>query len=180
MEECVVHSSTFSRNSLAMVAGLATLQTMEEENIIDQAQAMGTKLMEGLRSLMPRFEMIRDVRGLGLMNAIEFGEPKSFSLRAGWKLVHAVNQSLFGQMIVVPLMRDHRILTQVAGHNVDIVKLLPPLIITQSHVDRFVTAFEDVMRACHKFPGSAWSVGKDLALAAATSRHVTKNADQRL
>ncbi|MBI4126905.1 MAG: aminotransferase class III-fold pyridoxal phosphate-dependent enzyme, partial [Deltaproteobacteria bacterium] len=166
MEECVVHSNTFGRNTLAMVAGLATLDILEEEGLIANAAKRGDAIMAGLKALMPRFEMMRAVRGMGLMIAIEFGEPKSLGLKAGWKLVHAVNGGLFGQMVVVPLMRDHRILTQVAGHGVDIVKLLPPLIIDESHVARFLAAFEQVMVECHRFPGSAWKVGKDLAIAA--------------
>ena len=72
-------------------------------------------------------------------------------------------------MITVPLMKKHHILTQVAGHNVDIIKLLPPLVIDESHVRRFLTAFEEVVADCHKFPGSAWKVTKDLATAAAKS-----------
>ena len=169
MEHCVVHSNTFGRNIMAMTAGLASLQAIEEERLCENAERMGTMLMEGVRSMRDRYEMIAEVRGLGLMIGIEFGEPRSLSLRAGWKLVHALNKSLFAQMIVVPLMKEHRILTQVAGHNVDIVKLLPPLVINASHCERFLTAFEDVMKACHKFPGSAWKVTKDLAAAASRS-----------
>ena len=70
----------------------------------------------------------------------------------------------------MPLMKKHRILTQVAGHDVDIIKLLPPLIINESHVNRFLNAFEEVVADCHKFPGTAWKVGKDLAAAAAKSK----------
>ncbi|MBI4212549.1 MAG: aspartate aminotransferase family protein [Deltaproteobacteria bacterium] len=174
MEECVVHSNTFGRNALAMVAGLASLKVIEDEGLIENAAVMGKKIVDGVNAMKPRFEMLREARGLGLMIAIEFGEPKSISLKAGWKLIHAVNHGLFGQMVVVPLMRDHRILTQVAGHHVDIVKLLPPLIINASHADRFLSAFEQVMTACHRFPGAAWSVGKDLAMAAAKAS--TKNS----
>ncbi len=170
MEHCVVHSNTFGRNTLAMTAGLAAIEVMEKENVAENARIMGEKLMDGLRSMIGRYEMVKEVRGLGLMIGIEFGEPKSFSLKAGWKIVHAVNKGLFGQMVVVPLMCDHRILTQVAGHNVDIVKLLPPLIINETHVERFLTAFEQVMKECHRFPGNAWSIGKKLAAEAIKAR----------
>lgn len=163
MEQCVVHSNTFGRNVLAMTAGLASIDYMEKEGVIENAARMGEKIVTGLREMAGRYEMIKEVRGLGLMVGIEFGEPKSFSLKAGWKLLHAVNKGLFGQMVVVPLMCDHHILTQVAGHDVDIVKLLPPLIINESHVERFLTAFDCVMKECHRFPGNAWTVGKRLA-----------------
>lgn len=166
MSECVIHSNTFGRNALAMVAGLATLDTLEEEGLVDNAARIGEKIIGSLRELLPRFEMMSDVRGKGLMIAIEFSEPKTLGLKTGWKLIHAANKGLFGQMVVVPLFRDHRILTQVAGHNMDVVKILPPLVIGPEHATQFVRAFEEVMFECHRFPGSAWSVGKDLATAA--------------
>lgn len=169
MESCVVHSNTFGRNILAMAAGLATLAALEEEGIVANAARMGQRLVDGLRAVAHRYEMLAEVRGLGLMIGIEFGEPRSLKLKAGWKLVHAMSKSLFPQMIVVPLMKEHRILTQVAGHGLDVVKLLPPLVIAEAHVDRFLAAFEQVMAKCHRFPGSAWTVTKDLAAAASRS-----------
>ena len=178
MEDCVVHSNTFGRNVLAMAAGLATLDIIEEEGIVDNAAKTGQTIINGLRSMQDRFEMLSEVRGLGLMVGIEFCAPKSLKLKMGWKMVHALNQGLFGQMITVPLMKEHRILTQVAGHNVDIVKLLPPLIINGMHAERFLTAFEKVVADCHKFPGSAWTVAKDLAAAAARSKRMAKDEER--
>jgi ornithine--oxo-acid transaminase len=170
MEHCVVHSNTFGRNVLAMTAGLASIDVLEKEGLVENSARMGEKLVNGLREMIGRYEMLREVRGLGLMIGIEFGEPSSFALKAGWKIVHTVNKGLFGQMVVVPLMSDHKILTQVAGHNVDIVKLLPTLVINETHVDRFLTAFDAVMKECHRFPGNAWSVGKKLATEALKAR----------
>ncbi len=128
---------------------------------------VGAIIKQGLEAMKGRFEMMKEVRGRGLMIAIAFDEPKSFTLKAGWKLVNLANKGLFGQMVVVPLMSEHRILSQVAGHSVNIVKILPPLIITEDDARYFVSAFERVMEDCHKFPGNAWKVGKDLAMNAA-------------
>lgn len=162
MDRCVVHSNTFGRNSLAMVAGLASLDVIENENLIENASLRGEELVGGLRAMIPKYEMMSDVRGKGCVIAIEFDRPKSFKLKLGWDLIHKVNKGLFGQMVVVPLFGKHRILTQVTGHNVDVVKLLPPLCITQDDVKRFLTAFEEVVADCHR-PGGAWEVGKQLA-----------------
>ncbi len=169
MEHAVVHSNTFGRNVLACAAGLATLEAIEEEDLVGNAQRMGNLLQEGIRALAERYEMLAEVRGLGLMIGIQFAEPRSLKLRAGWKLVHALNRSLFCQMLTVPLMKEHRILTQVAGHGLDVIKLLPPLVIDETHVERFLSAFERVVADCHTFPGSAWQVTKDLAAAASRS-----------
>ncbi|PIR20764.1 MAG: aspartate aminotransferase family protein [Deltaproteobacteria bacterium CG11_big_fil_rev_8_21_14_0_20_47_16] len=163
MDRCVVHSNTFGRNALAMVAGLATLDVMETENIPMQAAMRGEELIGGMRAMMGEFEMLSDVRGKGMMIAIEFSRPKSLLLRTGWDLIHKANKGLFGQMVVVPLMSKHRILSQVTGHNVDVVKLLPPAIMTSDDVNYFLDSFRAVMQDCHRFPGGAWEVAMQLA-----------------
>lgn len=163
MDRCVVHSNTFGKNNLAMAVGLATLQILEEEKRIEQADSLGSGLLHQLNEVGRRYEMFKEARGKGLMIGIEFQEPKSLKLKAAWKMIHAANRGLFGQMIVVPLLSKHRILTQVAGHDIDLVKLLPPLVITAQDVTAFVTAFDNVVADCHKFPGAAWEVGFSLA-----------------
>ena len=158
MDRSVVHSSTFGQGSLAMVAGLASLKYMDEHKLLENASRMGDALGNGLLALKDQYEFIKDVRWRGLMLAIEFGEPKSFKLRAAWTLAHKLNKNLFPQAITIPLLQDHGILTQVAGHNIDVIKLIPPLIITREDVDLFLSAFEQVMDDLHKFPGPSWEV----------------------
>ena len=172
MERAIVHSSTFHQGSLAMVAGLAVLSVMDEENIYANAQRMGQKLMDGLRDMMPRYELMKDVRGRGLMIGIEFGQPKSLGLRVGWSLIHKMDANLFPQAVVLPLMDDHRIITQVAGHNIDVIKLIPPLVINDDDVKWFLTGFDDVMRKLHQFGGAGpvWEVMKKLGKHAVTKR----------
>ncbi len=163
MDRCVVHSNTFGKNSLAMGCGLATLHLIEEEKLLKTAEEFGTLFKMKVTEGCGHQEMFKEVRGKGLMLGIEFKEPKSFKLKTAWKMIHAANKGLFGQMIVVPLMSKHRMLTQVAGHNVDLVKLLPPLIITERDVEEFAKALATVVADCHKFPGGAWQVGMTLA-----------------
>lgn len=163
MERCVVHSTTFGQGALAMVAGLAALQVIEEEKLVERSFRMGEMLQAGLRELQKRYELIKDVRGRGLLIGIEFGRPSSFGLKLGWDLAHRVSAGLFGQAIVIPLLADHRILTQVSGHGIDLVKLIPPLVISESDVDWFLSAFEEVLKRAHRFPGPVWEVAARLA-----------------
>lgn len=156
LERAVVHSSTFGKGGLGMVAGLATLTCIDEHGLLQNAERMGRLLGEGLRALQPRFEFIREIRWRGLMVGIEFGPPRSLSLKGAWSLVHGMDRNLFPQAVVIPLMDDHHILTQVAGHNIDVIKLLPPLVIGESDVRAFLDAFEQVMISLHRFPGPAW------------------------
>jgi ornithine--oxo-acid transaminase len=163
MERCMVHSSTFSQGAFAMVAGLAALHVLDEDKLVENASKMGALMMQGLEEMKNRFELIKDVRGRGLMVGIEFGRPSSFKLKMAWDLAHKVNSGLFGQAIVMPLMADHAILTQISGHGVDVIKLIPPLVINESDVSRFLGAFETVLERAHHFPGPIWEVATRLA-----------------
>ena len=152
LDRCVVHSSTFGRNNLAMACGLATLEVIDEEHLVENAANMGALLLERLNALKAKHPFIKEVRGKGLMIAIEFDEPKDLKLKMAWQLIHSMDKSLFTQMVVTSLLSQHRILAQVAGHNMDVVKILPPLIIGEKEVDRFVNAFDAVLDRLQKIP----------------------------
>jgi acetylornithine/succinyldiaminopimelate/putrescine aminotransferase len=159
LDRCVVHSSTFGRNNLSMAAGLATLQVIDEEGLVERAREQGAELQRRLRELGAKHSLLKEVRGLGLMIGIEFHEPRELALKMGWKLLHKMEPELFGQMIVTALFQKHRILAQVAGHGMDVVKILPPLIIGEAEIERFVTALDSVLTECRKFPGPLWDLG---------------------
>lgn len=164
MERCFAHSNTFGQNDLAMAAGLATLEIIENENLVENAERIGNRIIDGLRELANRYEMLTEVRGIGLMTGMQFGEPKSMGLKASWKLLHKMNEDLFCQMITMPLLDRHDILTQVAGHGLDTVKILPPLTITEEDADKFLEAMDDVLKSAHSLTGSAWKTVKDLGV----------------
>lgn len=164
MDRCFAHSNTFGQNDLAMAGGLATLHVLESENLVEQSARIGDYIMEGLREKAGRYEMLHEVRGKGLMIGMQFGEPRSLTLKTGWKLVHKMNPDLFGQMITMPLLEKHNILSQVAGHGLDTVKILPPLVIGREEADRFLDAMEAVLKDVHRFPGAAWTTTKKLAM----------------
>ncbi|MEO0452632.1 MAG: aspartate aminotransferase family protein [Verrucomicrobiota bacterium] len=170
LDRCVVHSTTFGRNNLAMACGLATLHVLEEENLSENALIRGNQLLERLEALKEKYDIIKEVRGMGLMIAIEFQEPSdSLKLKLAWKAIHQADKGLFAQMIVSPLLEKHHILSQVAGHQMDVVKILPPLILGQKEIDHFLTAFEDSIQNVGKLTGPIWSFGANLAKAALAS-----------
>ncbi len=162
MDRVLVHSASFGSNAQAMAAGLATLAVMEDEQMVANARATGDLLRGRLAALTDRYEMLHEVRGRGLMIGIEFGKPKSLKLRGGWTMLQAARKGLFAQMVVVPLLQRHRILTQVSGDHLEVIKLIPPLIIGEKEVDRFVAAFCDVMDDAHKGSGLMWDFGRTL------------------
>ena len=163
MDRAVVHGSTFSKNDLAMAAGIATLDVIEAEKLVENAAARGADLIARLSALIPTYELLKEVRGKGLMIGVEYGAPKSLKLKAAWSLLETVNAGLFCQMITIPLFKDHRILSQVAGHASHTIKLLPALTITQEDCDWIVRAFAATTAEAHKVPGAVWTLGKTLA-----------------
>ncbi len=162
MDRAVVHGSTFAKNDLAMAAGIATLDVMKHEKLIENAAARGEQIMSALREMIPRYEMLKEVRGKGLMIGVEFGPPKSLKLKASWAMLEAANKGLFIQLITVPLFKEQKVLTQVAGHGLHTIKILPPLTITDEDCRWIVRAFDEVISGAHKVPGAIWSLGKTL------------------
>lgn len=163
MDRAVVHGSTFSKNNMAMAAGLATLQVIEDEKLIENSAQIGADIINGINTMSTQYEFLKEARGKGLMIAIEFHAPKSLKLKAAWATIEAANKGLFCQMVTIPLFKQHRLLTQVAGHGMNVIKLLPPLNLTPKDRDWVVDSFDHAIADTHKVPGSIWSLGKNLA-----------------
>src|SRR5580700_9460212 len=133
MDRVMVHSTTFKAGPLAMAAALAD-----------------------------RFDLIADVRGRGLMIGIEFGKPSGVKARAGWAMLQKARVGLFAQMVVVALFQRYRILTQVSGDHMEVIKLIPPLIIGDAEVKLFTSALTDVLEDASKGSGLMWDFGRTL------------------
>jgi ornithine--oxo-acid transaminase len=164
MERCVVHSNTFGQNDLAMAAALATIQTMEEENLVENAAVMGDYVMKKLKPIADACPFVSAVRGKGLMFGVDFARPESsLKLKMAWDMLHRLNFGVFGQMIIIPLLSKHRILTQVAGYHTEVIKFLPPIIIGNADLDWFLGGIEDVLADTQRVPGAAWDTVAGLA-----------------
>jgi ornithine--oxo-acid transaminase len=136
-----------------MAAGLATLAELEARKLPERAARLGERLLARTGALAERFDVVREVRGMGLLWAIEFGEPKAGSRL--WRFLEARQAGLFSQFVVGPLFREHQILSQVAGHSINVVKGLPPLVIDEGDVDWFADALEAVVAGAQRLPRAA-------------------------
>jgi acetylornithine/succinyldiaminopimelate/putrescine aminotransferase len=163
MDRAMVHSTTFKGNQLAMVAGLATLQVFDDEGIVAHSAAMGDVWKERLGEVASRHEFVHDVRGEGQMIGVEFGRPTSSGARRRWKMVESARKAMFSQTLVVPLFHRYNILTQVAADNVNIIKLLPPLIAGEEEIDYFCTALDELLSDAER--NSGWLVEFGLTMA---------------
>jgi acetylornithine/succinyldiaminopimelate/putrescine aminotransferase len=153
MENAFSHGSTFAPNELAMAAGLATLHELDDAQLVQRSARLGAELLERTRPLMDEFDVVRDVRGLGLMWAIEFGEPAK-SGRLSWRMIEKMQPGLFAQLVVAPLFSEHRILSQVAGHKLAVLKVLPPLVLDDGDVEEFVDALGATIKRAQRMPTS--------------------------
>jgi ornithine--oxo-acid transaminase len=152
MQNAVAHGSTFAPNELAMAAGLATLQELEDERLVERAARLGEKLLELTRPLVDEFDVVREVRGLGLIWAIEFGEPESGKL--SWKVIEKMQPGLFAQLVVGPLFSQHRILSQVAGHKIAVLKALPPLVVSDEDIEYFAESLASATKRAQRTPSA--------------------------
>ena len=149
MEHALSHGSTFAPNDLGMIAGLATLSELDEQGLVERSARMGELLLERTRPLVERYEVVKDVRGLGLFWGIEFGEP---GRSATWRMLERAQRGIFSQLVVVPLFSDHRILIQVAGHSMNVVRAMPPLVLAEEDVDWFAAALDATIAQAQKLP----------------------------
>jgi ornithine--oxo-acid transaminase len=162
LRRAIVHTSTYSENSLAMRAGLATLDVLEEEELGQRAIAAGNQLRQQLTERLCGYDMVREIRGLGLLNAIEFGPPRSLRLRVAFETFNKIHPAVFGQMLVMRLFRDHGILAQICGNNFRVLKIAPPLIVSDAQLDEFVTALGNVVELMHT-SAAFWSEALGIA-----------------
>jgi ornithine--oxo-acid transaminase len=169
MDRAFVHGSTFSKNDLAMAAGLATLTALEDENLIARAADAGARLAEGLRRRLAGYDVVKEVRGKGMMIGLEFGPPESLRLKATYTLMDHASKGLFCQLILIPLLQRQRILAQVAGHELPVIKLMPPLVVSEPDLDWIAHGFAEVIGDSQSL-GSMLDLGRTLAAHALRAR----------
>jgi ornithine--oxo-acid transaminase len=157
-----VHTSTFSENSLAMRAALATLEVLENEQLGQRSIEAGNYLQAQLSEALRDFDLVKEVRGMGLLMGIEFRAPSQLRLRIPYQAFGAVHPAMFGQIVVMRLFRDSGFLTQICGNNFMVLKVAPPLVVTHAQLDAFVLAVRDVVELAHS-PGAFWSEALGLA-----------------
>jgi ornithine--oxo-acid transaminase len=140
-ERSIVHASIFSENSLTRRAGRATLDLLENESLGDRRTSLGIELQEKLAAALSGYDMVKEVRGQGLLLGIEFTPPRRLALRAPFAAFAQIHPAMFGQMVL---------------------KVAPPLVVTAAQVAEFVSAVHDVVDFAHR-PGSLWSEAMGLA-----------------
>ncbi len=170
MERGVRHGSTFGGGDLAAAAALATLRVIDDEGLVERSARLGERLLELTRPLVERYDIVAEVRGLGLMWAIELGAPSRGSRRVVWNVVERSQPGLAAQLITVPLFKRHRMFCQVAGHGMNVVKALPALVIEEAEIERLAAALDDVLARAARVPRALAGLTAELALGSVRAR----------
>lgn len=158
----IIHTSTYSENGLAMRAGLATLKAMQEEELRTRSEVMGSLLRHALTRALEGYEMVAEVRGLGLLNGIEFRSPERLKLRIPFEAFRKIHDGMFGQIVVGKLFREKNFLTQMCGNNFMVLKAAPPLIVSEGQIEEFAASVKDVVEQLHS-SASFWHDALHLA-----------------
>ena len=162
LKKAIVHTSTFSENSLSMRAGLATLDVLKDGELGARARRLGESFRSKLRDELAPFEMVREARGLGMLNGIEFAKPKKLATRALYEAFNKIHPAMFGQIVVMRMFREKNILTQICGNNFMVLKAAPPLTVSSEQLDQFVRAIRDVVELAENSAGF-WTEALNMA-----------------
>jgi len=162
LKRSIVHTSTFSENGLSMRAGLATLNVLERERLGERAVRLGDRLRERLRHELSSYEMVKEIRGIGMLSGIEFQPPRQLSLRLPFEAFMKIHPGMFGQILVMRLFRDGNVLAQICGNNFLVLKAAPPLMIEEGQMEQFVRSMKDVVEIAHR-SSSFWAEALGLA-----------------
>jgi len=162
LKRAIVHTSTFSENSLSMRAGLATLDVLLREQLGLRALILGHQFRAKLKEALAPFEIVKEVRGMGMLSGIEFQPPRKLALRALYEAFHRIHPAMFGQVMVMRMFRVKNILTQICGNNFMVLKAAPPLVVTAEQLNEFVEAIRSVVKLADTSAGF-WTEALNLA-----------------
>jgi len=113
---------------------------LEREKLGERALRLGEQFRQKLREVLQPFEIVKEVRGMGMLNGIEFQAPKKLALRALYQAFHQIHPAMFGQVIVMRMFREKNILAQICGNNFMVLKAAPPLVVNEGQLAEFVAA----------------------------------------
>ncbi len=126
--------NTFGGNPVSCEIGLAVLDVIEDERLVERARRVGGRLKEGLSGLMARHPIVGDARGLGLFLGIELVNDRAARTPAPAEAAYVVER-----------MKDHGILLSTDGPDHNVIKMKPPLCFSEADADRALAAFDRVL-----------------------------------
>ncbi|WP_394218801.1 aspartate aminotransferase family protein [Halobacillus trueperi] len=127
------HGTTFGGNPLACSAALATLDVIEEENLLQNARTLGAYAVDRLKALREKHRVIGDIRGVGLMIGIEIVDPVTGDADGA------------GMMRVLDLSLEKGVLFYLCGKHQEVIRMIPPLVVSREEIDQGLAVFEEAV-----------------------------------
>lgn len=148
-----IYFSTFAENNLAMAAGIATIDVLRELDAPARARELSEQLRNGLIDLASRYDCIERISGKGLMLAIYFKDSDRLSLRVQQELLGVADKGAFATAVNCDMFAKQRIIVQIPGPELNAIKILPPVTITDEDVRYFLGALDDTLAGYYKVGG---------------------------
>jgi ornithine--oxo-acid transaminase len=156
-----IYFSTFAENNLSMAASLATLNVLTDIDARRLATELSDKLRAGLADIQSRYDVIERVAGEGLMIGIYFRDSESKGLlKLQQQIMKTADPGAFGAAVNVEMLAKHNVIVQLPGPELNAIKILPAVTLSDEGVVQFLEAFEATMASMYKSGGPALSLGK--------------------
>lgn len=144
-EKSTLHTTTFGGNTRAAAAGLATLETIYAENLIEEAHQKGIFFMERLKQLQDKYPLLKEVRGQGLMIGLEFDQPEGLGDKLSLGMTSKLSQEYMGSLIAGELMNQYCVITAYTLNNPNVIRLEPPLTVSRKEIEYVSDALDQIL-----------------------------------
>ena len=170
-----IYFSTFAENNISMAAGLATVKVLHDLDARRVATEVAAKFRRGMEEIKSRYDVIERVAGEGLMIGAYFRPSETRTLlKLQQKLLANADPGVFGASVNVELFTKHRVIAQIPGPELNAMKILPAVNVSEGDINQFLEAFDKTMASMYKSGGPALPLGK------AAVKDAFRSAKQRL
>ena len=145
IENCMLHTSTFSGNTLGMAAVIGAIEELVSNNLAEEAEKKGEYFLKGLLELKEKYSLIDDVRGEGLMIGIEFKKSKGLLDKLTGGKVNKFAKEYLGAMVAGELL-NKKIVTAYTLNNPNVIRLEPPLVVTYEQIDQVLKGLDQIFK----------------------------------
>lgn len=160
VDKCLLHTSTFGGNTWAMAAGIAAINILVKENLATEARQKGAYLLKAVKSLQEKYEIIKDVRGRGLLLGIEFASSEGILNKVSSGMLNKLSNEYLGAMVAGELQNDYQIITAYTLNNPNVIRLEPPLTVTYEELDIVIEALDKIFSKKKGLTGFMMKTGK--------------------
>lgn len=160
MERATLHTSTFGGNTLAMAVALSSVASIVDQNLAERSAKLGAYFMDKLQELAKKYPIIKEVRGRGLFIGLEFREQEGLANLLSAGKLNEVAREYMGAMVAGSLLNEEHIITAFTLNNPNVIRLEPPLIVTQEQIDRVLAALDATLQRTGSFWKASLSTAK--------------------